>query len=92
MLKQYKISTFARRNHVEIVAGILEIAKVGVGKTDVMYRVNLSYMQAEKHIKFLTEKGLLKETRLGKRKIFKTSDKGLEYLSKYEELKKMIRL
>jgi len=92
MLKQHKVSDFARRNHVEIVAGILKTAKGGVGKTEIMYRVNLSHMQAEKHIKFLIEKGLLKETKRGKRKILQISDKGLEYLRKYEELKKMLRL
>ncbi len=92
MLKQYKIPTFARRNHVEIVVSILETAKVGVGKTEIMYRVNLSHTQAEKHIKFLIEKGLLKETKRGKRKIIQISDKGLEYLRKFEELKKMLHL
>jgi len=92
MLKQYKVSTFARRDHVEIVAGILEAAKAGVGKTDIMYRVNLSHIQAESHLIFLMEKGLLKETKRGKRKIFRTSDKGLEYLRKYDELKEMLRL
>jgi predicted transcriptional regulator len=92
MVREYGFSNFARRNHVEIIAGILETAKVGVGKTDVMYRVNLSHMQAEKHIKFLIEKGLLKETKRGRRNILQISDKGLEYLHKYEELNKMIRL
>jgi len=92
MLKQHKVSTFARRDHVEIVAGILETAKAGIGKTDIMYRVNLSHNQAEKHLIFLMEKGLLEERRRGRKKIFQTSDKGLEYLRKYEELKKMLRL
>jgi len=92
MLKQYKVSNFARRDHVEIVARILEAAKSGRGKTEIMYRVNLSHIQAESHLIFLMEKGLLKETKRGKKKIFQTSDKGLEYLRKYGELKKMMRL
>ena len=48
-----------RRSEMEIIATILDIARQGINKTNILYKANLSYVQLKNYVGFLLEKGLL---------------------------------
>lgn len=43
----------SKRSNIEIMADILRLGQSGVGKTRIMYGVNMSHSQLEKYIGFL---------------------------------------
>jgi len=86
MPRRFSLHLFLRRNHVEIVAGILEAAKRNATITGIMYQAGLNFNQAQRYVNLLVKKGLLKTKTQGKKKFFLVSDRGLEYLRKYNEL------
>ena len=51
-----------RRDRLFIMAEILEIARNGCLKTQIMYRANLSFAQLNEYLGFLLEVELLKQT------------------------------
>jgi predicted transcriptional regulator len=71
-----------RRDRHDIVLEILESAKSGKIKTELMKGVNMSFTQAQQYLGMLLEKGLL-ETRENRR--FTTTKKGLEFMEKCRE-------
>jgi len=75
---------------MDILAGMLEAVSKKGGLTKTQIRGNLTYKQSEKYVKFLLRKGLLKEQKLGNRMLFSITDKGINYLRGYTELKKML--
>ncbi len=79
-----------RRSSFGILAEILEIAKRGAGKTNIMYSANLSFAQANNYLSFLLDRNLLKlfET---SRAAYKTTDKGLRYLRQYKEIIELLK-
>ncbi len=46
-----------KRSHIEVMADILRLGEAG--KTEIMYNANLSYLQAQKYLRYLTESGFL---------------------------------
>jgi predicted transcriptional regulator len=70
------------RDRHEIVVEILEKAKSGKNKTDLMREVGLSYAQSKQYLAVLLEKGLLE---IDKQNRYKTSEKGLDFLEKCGE-------
>ena len=75
-----------RRDRLYIIAQILEISKSGCLKTQIMYRANLSFAQLNEYLSFLTKTHLLILENENKKNIYVTSDKGTQYLKKYEEI------
>ena len=77
-----------RRDELEILADILRLTKGGAKKTQILYRVNLSYSQLENYLSFLKEKNLLEEveTEETRGKIYKINDKGLKLLESIENV------
>ncbi|MGB9714501.1 MAG: winged helix-turn-helix domain-containing protein [Candidatus Bathyarchaeales archaeon] len=69
----------ANRDRHDIVVDILEKAKSGRSKTELMRDVGLSYTQSKQYFSALIEKGLLEIAKEGR---YKTSKKGLEFLEK----------
>lgn len=92
MLEPRKVYAVGRRDRVDIIAGILEAAKEDGTKTQIMNRANLNHQQIEKYLALLVKKGLLKKAKQMKKRLFKTTDKGLKYLREYRELKNYLRL
>jgi len=70
------------RDRHEIVIEILEKAKLGKVKTEIMRDVGLSYSQSKQYLGALLEKGLLE---IDENRLIKTSKKGLEFLEKCGE-------
>ncbi|GEM_PF-692235 len=83
-----KPTKFKNRSRMEIVANILDIARMGALKTHLMYKANLSYMVVSQYLDFLTKAELIKETfdDQGMVKLYQTSPKGLKYLEVYDSL------
>ncbi|MEM3726556.1 MAG: winged helix-turn-helix domain-containing protein [Candidatus Bathyarchaeia archaeon] len=67
------------RDRHDIVVEILEKAKSGRSKTELMREVGLSYTQSKQYFSALTEKGLLE---IDEDNRYFTAKKGLEFLEK----------
>jgi predicted transcriptional regulator len=77
---------YKRRDRLYIIAEILNIAKSGCLKTQIMYRANLSFAQLNEYLSFLTKIHLIIIQNENKRTVYKTSTKGNQYLEKYEDI------
>jgi len=66
---------------------MLETAKTGSKKTNIMYRANLSYTQLTGYLYYLQQNGLIKHEE-GTR-IYKSTEKGLKFLDLSKKLSKM---
>ena len=73
-----------RRDRLYIISQILEIAKSGCLKTQIMYRANLSFAQLNEYLSFLIKIRLLTLENENKKSIYLTSAKGNQYLEKYK--------
>jgi predicted transcriptional regulator len=80
-----------RRDRLYIIAEILKIAEDGSLKTQIMYKANLSFAQLNEYLSFLTRMELLKIHKEERKKIYRTTDKGEEYLDRYEEISHLLR-
>ena len=80
-----------RRDRLFIMAEILEIARNGCLKTQIMYRANLSFAQLNEYLGFLLEVGLLKQTNEGGKDVYRTSQKGVRFLQSYYRIRDLLR-
>ncbi|VVB87919.1 Winged helix-turn-helix [uncultured archaeon] len=71
-----------RRSKIDIIIDVLEVAKMGVNKTSVVYRTNLNFKLADKYLELLQNQGLV-ENKLDK---YITTDKGKIFLEKAREI------
>jgi len=75
-----------RRTDMDIYAEILYLANEGgVKKTVMVYQANLNFTIIKGYLSGLVEQGLLEFDG----KIYKTTDKGIEFLNHYEEIDKL---
>jgi len=77
-----------RRSRIDILADMLEAAKSGSTKNQI--RGNLTYKQSEGYLQFLIRRDLIKAQKLKREIHFSITDKGINYLRGYKELKKML--
>ncbi len=77
-----------RRGRIEIIMEVLEIAKTGVSKTNIVYKANLNLKLADKYLDLLQKDGMLENrldkyiiTEKGKMFLKKAQDMGLSYSS-----------
>ncbi|HYB92754.1 MAG TPA: winged helix-turn-helix domain-containing protein [archaeon] len=80
-----------RRDKLYIIAEILEIAKDGVLKTQIMYRANLSFTQLNEYIRFMSKNELLNMVISNNKEVYKASAKGLNFLQRYHEIMELLR-
>jgi len=80
-----------RRDRLYIMAEVLEIAKNGCLKTQIMYRANLSFAQLNDYLGFLLDIGLLKETSENEKSVFRTTPKGARFLRNYYKIRDLLR-
>ena len=76
------------RSRTDIVSSILEAANGGTTKTKIMYKAYLSYAQMKEYVSVLVETGLLEYVE--GEGTFRTTQKGLEYLKRYEEMGQLV--
>ena len=77
------------RSSLDIVRDMLSVASDSARKTRIMYQANLSFVQLEKYLGDLLEKGLL--GRDGD-SYYLTTKKGLEFLKLYDYYVEQVRL
>ena len=80
-----------RRDRLYIIAEILEIAKDGTLKTQIMYRANLSFSQLNEYLNLLVNLNLLESKQINGRVIYRTTDKGFKYLDNYKEILQLLK-
>ncbi|MEM2118264.1 MAG: winged helix-turn-helix domain-containing protein [Candidatus Bathyarchaeia archaeon] len=80
-----------RRDKLYIIAEILEIAKDGTLKTQIMYRANLSFTQLNDYLKFMLKINLLDKTEENDKEIYRATAKGLDFLQRYHEITELIK-
>jgi predicted transcriptional regulator len=83
--------TRSRRDRLLIIAEILNIARRGSLKTRIMYTGNLSFAQLKEYLTLLMDFNLLEVAKKSQRTVYKTTDKGLQYLQSYEEIRELLR-
>lgn len=71
-----------RRSRMDIIIDVLDVARMGVNKTSVVYRTNLNFRLAEKYLDLLQKHNLV-ENRSDK---YITTDKGKIFLEKAKEV------
>ncbi len=75
---------------MNIIVDILNIALRGTGKTEIVYKVNLNFKQLEKYATFLIGKGLMVRSVTSGRNVYKTTERGLAFLHRYNETVKLL--
>ena len=80
-----------RRGRLRIMVEIMEVANGGRLKTQIMYRMNLSFSQVNEYLSFLTEMGFLRVCVENRRRVYETTDKGRLYIENYLELSNLLR-
>ena len=84
-------SSSKRRDKLFIIAEILEIAKEGTLKTQIMYRANLSFTQLNDYLGFMLRIDLLGKVFEGEKERYETTAKGLDFLERYREITELLK-
>lgn len=72
------------------MANIIEIAREGALKTQIMYKGNLSFTQLNNYITFLLGKSLITQTIIDGREGYVVTKQGLDFLQKHSDLVHML--
>jgi len=80
-----------RRDKLNIIAEILEIAKDGTLKTQIMYRANLSFTQLNEYLRFMLKNELLTKVPDKGKMVYAATAKGLDFLQRYCELTELLK-
>ena len=73
------------------MADIIEIAREGALKTQIMYKANLSFTQLNNYIAFLLSNNLITQTICDGREGYMVTEQGLDFLQKHSELIQLLR-
>jgi predicted transcriptional regulator len=73
------------------MAEILNASKGGLTKTQIMYRVGLSFSQLVHYLSFLCELNLLEAIKVDKKTIYKTTRRGERFLQRFREIKQLLK-
>jgi predicted transcriptional regulator len=76
------------RNRIDIIAQLLDAASSPTTKTNMMYKVMLSYEQLKEYLLMLSANDLIGYDKPSQR--FTTTDKGFQFMQRYEDLSKLI--
>jgi len=81
---------FMRRSRIDILADILFLSRRGILKTRILYGCNLSFNQLNSYLNFLINSGLIEEIFGLRNSIFKTTERGIDFLIAYQRLKSIL--
>ena len=73
-----------RRNDLDICADILQVAKAGAKKTQIVYQANLNFKIVKGYLQRLISNGMLDPSPEGK--LFVTTSLGADFLERYKAL------
>jgi predicted transcriptional regulator len=71
-----------RRESVDICRDILQLTRNGAIKTRIVYGANLNFKIVKGYLSKLLSLGLLEESQ----KKYRTTEKGLDFINRYEDL------
>ena len=77
-----------KRDKLEIARNILLICKDGAKKTEIVYKVNLNFKNAEAYLKWLIDREMI----LKEGKFFKITSRGSELLSNLQNTSQLMEL
>jgi predicted transcriptional regulator len=77
-----------KRDKLEIIQSILLICKNGAKKTEIVYKANLNFKNAEVYLKWLIDREMIVKDG----KFFKITSKGSELLSNLQSASKFMDL
>jgi len=80
-----------RRGRLSIIAKVLDVARRGAIKTQIMYGASLSFVQLNEYLSFLLDVNLLEIVENPNRTLYKTTNKGLLYLQCYMEIEELLK-
>ena len=72
------------------MADVLALSTSGIKKTHIMYRANLSYEQILHYLNQLLSKGLLIQEKSDGTLVYRTTEKGREFLTCYSRIMDLI--
>lgn len=78
------------RGKIEIMADVLALSTAGIKKTHIMYRANLSYEQILYYLNQLLGKGLIAQDASDGALVYRTTEKGREFLACYSRMSELI--
>jgi predicted transcriptional regulator len=81
-----------RRDKLCIIAEILEIAKEGTLKTQIMYKANLSFAQLNDYLRFMLKIKLIQKLSSKGKEVYITTAKGLDFLQRQCELSELLKV
>lgn len=74
-----------------LMVNMLGVTLEGAKKTEIVYKANLNFKQAQKYLDFLLRKGLITvEVSSGERKIYRTTERGRSFLTRYKKTLELI--
>jgi predicted transcriptional regulator len=76
-----------RRGSIAMIVDILSVAREKAKKTQIVYKANLDFRMVEEYFPHLMDKGLIEN--IGGE--YKTTEKGEEFLTDYQEMKEMLK-
>jgi len=89
-----KKPSLVHRSRIDIIANILRVAENESRRTHIMYRCNLSFKQLHTYLDFLTERKLIKRTKVigdenpsGK---YLTTNKGKAFIQAYSSIRALL--
>jgi predicted transcriptional regulator len=80
-----------RRDKLCIIAEILEIAKEGTLKTQIMYKANLSFAQLKDYLRFMLKIQLIEIVDNAGKDVYISTEKGLDFLQRQCELTELLK-
>ena len=89
-MKMFREKESGNRDRLEIIADILEVAKVGQLKTRILYDGNLNFVQLNEYLGFMIKMGFLEVNMDNEKRIYRTTNRGLKYLESYEEISNLL--
>ena len=76
-----------KRSEIEISADILRVARNGAKKSHIVYKANLNFKLIKKYLNRLEKAGLIIMGSKGEGRVFKTTERGAEYLDHFNGFK-----
>jgi predicted transcriptional regulator len=84
-------TTSKRRDKLRIIAEILEIAKNGTLKTQIMYKANLSFAQLNEYLKFMLKIRLMEKVDNRGKDVYVATAKGVDFLQRQSEITELLK-
>lgn len=75
-----------RRDKLGIIAEILDVAREGTLKTQIMYRANLSFVQLTEYLEYMLKTRLMIKLEVNTKDVYVTTKKGVDFLQRHSEL------